>query len=67
MGQKAVMVLDGTPRTVVTICRSLRAWQIPTIHAFFGERPLSLGSNAVLRDVRVPDGPDFYLIAQARA
>lgn len=53
--RRGVLVLDGTTRTIVTICRSLQRHGIPTISAQLGRRGLTRHSNAVLADVALPE------------
>lgn len=54
--RRAVLVLDGTTRTIVTIGRSLHRHGIPAISAQLGRRGLSRHSNAVRADVALPAG-----------
>lgn len=54
-----VLVLDGTPRTVVPIARSLRSHQIPVVSAGLDHNGLSVRSNSVLADVALCDTPHF--------
>lgn len=55
------MVLDGTPRVVIAICRSLHAHDIPAVIAQIGASGASLGSNAVVADVAVLDTEPGFL------
>ena len=59
--RKGVLVLDGTPRVVVAIARSLYRRGIPIVYGHFGAWAQSAESVAVSTNVRLPDSPaDFY-------
>lgn len=58
---KGVLVLDGTPRVGIAICRSLHAHGIPAVFAQVGHRGASLGSKCVVADVALPNAdPAFF-------
>ncbi|MBV8149666.1 MAG: ATP-grasp domain-containing protein [Candidatus Eremiobacteraeota bacterium] len=57
---QGVLILDGTPRTIVTISRSLQRRGIPAICAQFGRRGLGLHSNAILADIAIAAAADAF-------
>jgi predicted ATP-grasp superfamily ATP-dependent carboligase/protein-tyrosine-phosphatase len=58
---RGVLVLDGTTRAIVTICRSLHSRGIPAICAQLGRRGLSRHSNSVRADVALPTSGGAFL------
>lgn len=57
----AVLVLDGTPRSVVTICRSLQRHGIRAVCAGIGTAGLGLKSRAVVADVALAANAQSFL------
>lgn len=61
MVPRAVLVLDGTPRTIVTISRSLHRRDIPVTCAGIGRSGLGLHSKTICADVGLPaDEASFF-------
>ncbi len=58
---RSVLVLDGTPRTILAASRSLHRRAIPVICAGLGRSGLGLHSKSICADVALPASePSFY-------